>query len=295
MLNLKYLETFIKVAEYGSFRKAADAMYITPSAVIKQIDALEEETGAALFDRTHRGLHLTKGGQSLYTDGKVLLDSAQNALIRARMKMDENDAVIRIGTSPVTPADIFADLWEKAYASWPELRFQILPFDDRPERVRDIMENLGDEIDVIGGIVDETHLSYRKCSGIELQRYPVKIAMPVFSPLSKKKKLSYSDLEGEKVFLISPGKIEVMDEIRTDLESRCKDISIINFDSISSYVIKRCENGEGLLITPLSWVKTHPLLKTADMEWSFEIPYGILFSRHPSAKVKKLKDIISVY
>ena len=295
MLNLKYLETFIKVAEYGSFRKAADAMYITPSAVIKQVDALEEEVGAALFDRTHRGLHLTKGGQSLYTDGKVLLDSAQNAMNRARMKMDENDTVIRIGTSPVTPADIFADLWEKAYASWPELRFQILSFDDRPERVRDIMENLGDEIDVIGGIVDQTHLSYRKCSGIELQRYPVKIAMPVFSPLLKKKILSYEDLQGEKIFLISPGKIEVMDEIRSVLESSCKDISIMNFETISSSILKRCENGEGLLVTPFSWVKTHPLLKTADMDWSFEIPYGILFSRFPSAKVKKLTDIISVY
>ena len=83
--------------------------------------------------------------------------------------------------------------------------------------------------------------------------------------------------------------------IRSVLESSCKDISIMNFETISSSILKRCENGEGLLVTPLSWVKTHPLLKTADMDWSFEIPYGILFSRFPSAKVKKLTDIISVY
>ncbi len=36
------LETFIKVAECGSFTKAAEDLYITPTAVMKQINALEK-------------------------------------------------------------------------------------------------------------------------------------------------------------------------------------------------------------------------------------------------------------
>lgn len=36
------LETFIKVADAGSFNKAADELYITPTAVIKQINSLEK-------------------------------------------------------------------------------------------------------------------------------------------------------------------------------------------------------------------------------------------------------------
>ena len=60
------LETFLTVAEAGSFNKAAEKLYISPPAVIKQINLLERDLDLRLFLRTHRGLQLTKAGQSLY-------------------------------------------------------------------------------------------------------------------------------------------------------------------------------------------------------------------------------------
>lgn len=50
------LETFICVVEAGSFSKAADKLFISPPAVIKQINSLEASLGVQLFSRTHRGL-----------------------------------------------------------------------------------------------------------------------------------------------------------------------------------------------------------------------------------------------
>lgn len=50
------LTTFISVAESGSFTKAAEALFITPTAVMKQINALEERLGITLFGRTNHGL-----------------------------------------------------------------------------------------------------------------------------------------------------------------------------------------------------------------------------------------------
>ena len=66
MYNLQ-LETFIVVEDLGSFNKAAEALYITPPAVTKQINLLEKDLGLKLFIRTHRGLVLTEAGKSLYT------------------------------------------------------------------------------------------------------------------------------------------------------------------------------------------------------------------------------------
>lgn len=48
------------MADAGSFNKAAEKAFITPTAVIKQINLLEEGLGVKLFERTHRGLNLTK-------------------------------------------------------------------------------------------------------------------------------------------------------------------------------------------------------------------------------------------
>ena len=48
------LDTFIKVADAGSFNKAAEDSFITPTAVIKQINLLERSLDVKLFVRTHR-------------------------------------------------------------------------------------------------------------------------------------------------------------------------------------------------------------------------------------------------
>ena len=45
MMYNPQLETFLKVADAGSFNKAAEEAYITPTAVIKQINLLEDSLG----------------------------------------------------------------------------------------------------------------------------------------------------------------------------------------------------------------------------------------------------------
>ncbi len=59
------LDTFIRVAEAGSFSKAAQESFITPTAVIKQMNLLESRLGLTLFHRSHQGLSLTRAGRSL--------------------------------------------------------------------------------------------------------------------------------------------------------------------------------------------------------------------------------------
>ena len=77
------LDTFIQVAESGSFSKAAQALYITPTAVIKQMNLLEGRLGITLFHRTHRGLTLTKAGESLLADAKHIVRYSQESIARA--------------------------------------------------------------------------------------------------------------------------------------------------------------------------------------------------------------------
>lgn len=68
MMYNPQLDTFLCVVEAGSFSKAAEQLYISAPAVIKQINSLEASLGMKLFDRTHRGLVVTEAGQSIYND-----------------------------------------------------------------------------------------------------------------------------------------------------------------------------------------------------------------------------------
>lgn len=110
MMYNPQLETFLCVVEAGSFSKAAEKLYISAPAVIKQINSLEESLSLQLFERTHRGLIVTEAGKSLYRDAKYLIQYSREALERAKSSMENQEEVISIGVSPVTPAQIFMDL-----------------------------------------------------------------------------------------------------------------------------------------------------------------------------------------
>ena len=147
------LETFLRVADAGSFNKAAEESYITPTAVIKQINLLEESLGVKLFDRSHRGLTLTKAGRSMYQDAKYIIRYCRDSVTRAKNAIQEDENIIRIGSSPMTPAQLLMELWSRVQTLHPDIKFQIVPFENTPENAREILANLGKNIDVVGGMV----------------------------------------------------------------------------------------------------------------------------------------------
>jgi DNA-binding transcriptional LysR family regulator len=71
--SLDLLKGFEAAARNLSFTKAAAELFVTQSAVSRQIQTLEEQLGVPLFRRTHRELRLTEEGQTLYkTSAEVL-------------------------------------------------------------------------------------------------------------------------------------------------------------------------------------------------------------------------------
>ena len=185
------LETFLCVAESGSFNKAAEKLYISPPAVIKQINVLEESLDLQLFVRTHRGLQLTEAGKSLAQDAKYIIQYCKDSVTRAKNAMQQDEEIIRIGTSPMTPAQVLLDLWPELQKDCPGIKFQIVPYDNTPENAREILANLGQNIDVVAGIFDETMLNLRQCAGLEISREPICCAVSVHHPLAKRTNYRY--------------------------------------------------------------------------------------------------------
>ena len=284
------LETFLRVADAGSFNKAAEEAYITPTAVIKQINLLENALDVKLFERTHRGLKLTKAGQSLYQDAKYVIQYCKDSVIRAKNAMQENDNIIRIGTSPITPAQLLMQLWPRIQSYCPDMKFQIVPFENTPENAREILKNLGQNIDVIGGIFDETMLDVRNCAGMELSREPLCCAVSVHHPLAAKNRLKVQDLYGENLLLMHRDWSHYVDRLRDDLWKNHPQIHIVDFDFYDVNIFNRCENGKDILMAISGWATVHPLLKVIPVEWEHSIPYGLLHSPKPSDTVKRFLE-----
>ncbi|OUO29217.1 LysR family transcriptional regulator [Eubacterium sp. An3] len=284
------LETFLRVADAGSFNKAAEESFITPTAVIKQINLLEASLDVQLFERTHRGIILTKAGKSLYQDAKYVIQYSKEAVIRAQNAMQENTDVIRIGTSPMTPVQFLMQLWPKIQENCPGMKFQIVPFENTPENARNILGNLGQNIDVVGGIFDETMLRLRGCAGLELFYTPLCCAVSVYHPLAEKNILRMEDLYGQNLMLMRRNWSMYVDRLRDDIWQNHPQINIIDFDFYDVNVFNRCENGNDILMAVSVWENVHPLLKIIPVEWKHSIPYGLLHSQQPSDTVKRFLE-----
>lgn len=286
MYNLQ-LETFIAVADLGSFNKAAEALYITPPAVTKQINLLEKDLDLKLFIRTHRGLVLTEAGKSLYKDAKYIIQYCKESVERAKKAVQEKDNIIRVGISPMTPAAPLLQQWAKVQKDYPDIKLQMIPFMNSLESAREILRNLGTNIDVVAGIFDETMLRLRRCAGLEMSRQRICCAVSASHRLAEKEVLTFQDLYGENFLMMHRGWSNYVDELRDDIWKNYPQIHVVDFDIYSMEIFNRCESTNDILMVVENWKDAHPLLKIIPVEWKYTIPYGILYSPEPSDLVKR--------
>lgn len=293
MMYNPQLETFLCVVDSGSFSKAAEKLFVSAPAVIKQINSLESSLGLQLFERTHRGLRVTEAGKSLYKDATYVIQYCKESVARAEHAMTGEESVIRVGISPLTSPQIFVDLWPRIQNNIPGMRFQLVPFENTLENAREILGNLGQNIDVIAGIFDDTMLNLRKCNGIEISREPLCVAVSINHRLAGKEYLEISDLYGENLMLMHRGWSNYVDLLRDDLWENHPEIHIVDFDFYSLEVFNQCENSNDLLMAIEKWEGVHPLLKIIPVRWNYGIPFGLLYSKTPSLKVQKLLEAIT--
>src|SRR3954471_15709526 len=103
-MDLRQLEYFAAVARHRHFRKAAEDLYVTQSAVSQQVRRLEAELGVTLLRRTSARppVELTPAGAELLARAEAILADVAGA----RAAMDEHAGALRGGVrAAATPGD----------------------------------------------------------------------------------------------------------------------------------------------------------------------------------------------
>lgn len=290
MLNGQ-LETFIKTAESGSFTKAAELLFLTPTAVMKQINALEKQISVTLFERTNHGLRLTKAGESFLQDARYLLEYSERAVVKAQ-KIDEgeNRSSIRIGTSVMTPATFILDIWSQIQSRMPTLKIELIPFDNNPVNSREILLHLGQHIDIVAGLYDDRFLADRGCKAEHLYDKKLLLAVPVAHPLHAEPLITADKLKGQKVLFIRRGWNVHIDRLRDMLESR--GVETEDFDMFAIAAYNRAVSENTPIITVEGWEDVHPLLKLVSTDWNDAVPFGILYSPTPTRLVRQFIELV---
>ena len=284
------IETFISVAESGSFSKTAEACFISPTAVMKQINALETRLGITLFDRTNHGLQLTEAGKSFLQDAKYITEYSTRAIEKAKdIARQEKRQSVRVGTSIMTPAKFLLDMWTEIQKQSSTMPIELIPFDNTPENAQEILKNLGKHIDVVAGIYDEDFLIERGCRAAHLSDKTLSLAVPLTHPLCDKQIISQEDLKNTRIMLITKG-WKVVEQMRKDLILR--GIKLIDFDFYNLNAFNKAVKENVPIMAIDGWENIHPLLKIIPVEWDYHIPFGIMYSPSPTKQVETFVKIL---
>lgn len=182
MDKLNAIITFIRVAETGSFTKAAERMNLPKARVSQRIKDLEAEIGVRLFERSTRIVRITAAGDEYLKECRVLLSNLSR--VEENLKGDRQAVSGKLTIDTLSPFSrwVITPFINEFILRYPDIRLNIKSSDSL---VNVIQQNV--DLVIRGGILEDSSLIVRPLCLIPFQLY----ASPwVAHSLSGKKALS---------------------------------------------------------------------------------------------------------
>lgn len=275
MLYDKSINAFLKTCEYGSFTRAAEDLYISHTALIKQINHLEEEIGVKLFIRSSHGVTLTEAGKVFNERCTELVSLCDDIVQKARNAGEKVTIRIRVGVSLFYPPAVLLDLWHSSRELSAKFELIMVQIKDDARRYA----GLGSQYDILVGPYDlKSQYPF-----YPIGSYPFTIAMPYEHPLSDKKKLHFSDLDGQTIMIMKEGTSVVNDAIRKAILAECRNVTIVDIEPhYDMQTFNQCAEHHCLLLSLSCWDHVHPGLISIPLDEPYVLPGGIVTAEHVS-------------
>ena len=256
MLDVKRLNILREVVNHGSFSGAADALYLSQSAVSQQIATLEREVGMTLLERT-------RGGTKPTDAGRVLVEHADAAICRLEEAERELQAIagleggeVRVASFPSASATLLTQAVSDFAGRHPKVRLAVAdaePEESLPKlRAGDL--DVAVTFDYPGSVAPDD----RDLEHTLLLTEALYVAMPENHPLARHTQVNMADLADEPWLSGStPSSCSLI------LLSACRDAGFeprIAFESDDYHVLQGFI-AEGLGVTLLPDLALHALRK----------------------------------
>jgi len=182
------IQAFMAIADEGSFRKAADALHISQTALTRRLQNLEANLGVKLVERTTRSVALTRIGSEFLPHGHRLLTELGSALVEIRVSGKAQRGDITISCVPTVGVHYLPRIIKEYSARYPDNRIRIL--DHLSSGVTEAVLRREAEFGIRQGGSQHPELT-----SIPLSRDRYVLICPDGHPLAGRKKLSWKQLQ----------------------------------------------------------------------------------------------------
>ncbi|RXZ51551.1 LysR family transcriptional regulator [Agromyces binzhouensis] len=124
-MNLEQLRSFVEVARFGNFTRAAEELYLAQPSLSRQIAALEQDLGAELFHRARGGSTLTVAGESLLPLARRMLADAESVRRELAELAGLERGRVRLGATPTLCISLVAEVLSTFHAEHPAIELHL--------------------------------------------------------------------------------------------------------------------------------------------------------------------------
>lgn len=277
MLYNPLLDTFLIIVESGSINKASQLLYISPAAVLKQLDTLEDKLNLKLFTRNRSGCYLTKTGQIVFEGAKRLKKESDLIVKKAK----ESNNVVRIGFNDKDVLRVFFEAWKLQNNSY---NLSLVSLKDVLD-YKYYFDLIGEHIDMFV-CVDDFYVepSYEKKI---LDEANFILLVPKNHKNANKKQIKIKELN-EDIFTFKKGffkKYDWVSDYIINSNQKIKGIEL-GYDNIYTTINKSIEDNRSLLCLDILQ-NVHPDLVPVKLDSNFKVPISIFYKKESEYVFKK--------
>jgi DNA-binding transcriptional LysR family regulator len=125
MIDVRRLQVLREVARRGSFSAAADALYLSQSAVSQQVASLEREVGIPLLERTRNGPKPTDAGRALLSHAEAAMARLEEAEHELAAIAGLEGGELRVASFPSASVTLLTDALSEFHRRHPEVRLRV--------------------------------------------------------------------------------------------------------------------------------------------------------------------------
>lgn len=266
-------DTFMVTAETGSFSSAARELYITPSAVLQQVNALEDDLKVKLFIRTNRGLQLTAAGECLRQEFPKMKEWTLQLREQLISLERSSDDTLRVALPRMHKSRLFYQLWMEYTISHPEARMEFIT--DQTQGQKEYVKAV-DDSDLIE-YIDEGAIMSEKKEFIRLCDVPMAFLAGKNHPLTKKDTITEEDLKDTEI-CVPGGKFRTVFQWYYD-RLTSYGAKILAANHFSSNVFDDAIIHGRILLVPACSLNMNPSMEEIPFEGHPTVSYGFICNR----------------
>lgn len=201
-MEISKLTTLLKVVEYGSFKAAADKLYLSPRAVSKQINQIEAEIGIKLFNRETNNSELTPAGKEFLVTAQDIVNSYNSGITKIVLEKDRKNNNLKVGYSSTNQGMLLQNLFLPFVDKYPKVKFSF-----KEENGQRLAEHISDgtlDLAVTPNYGKTLFLENSDLHSKTIESGELVFGVSVFNKLSKQDAIRFDQISKLEILYYSP-------------------------------------------------------------------------------------------